>query len=81
MARLISTAKLQMPIFSMQVKCKDILNQNRYFDISSVELKLEYPDNHFDIMSESEFFELTKKYIKRIHNLDATLIVNVKRKA
>lgn len=65
------------PIHSMKVRGPDFYGVQGQISVSSFELKLEYPDNHFDMLNQEEFFKLVKKYLEMKRLLKAQTILEV----
>ena len=65
------------PIRSMKVRGPDFHGVQGQISVSSFELKLEYPDNHFDMLNQEEFFKLVKKYLEMKRLLKAQTILEV----
>lgn len=65
------------PIRSMKVRGPDFYGVQGQISVSSFELKLEYPDNHFDMLNQDEFFKLAQKYLEMKRLLKAQTILEV----
>lgn len=65
------------PIKSMKVRGLDFHGVQGQMSVSAFELKLEYPDNHFDLLDQDEFFKLVKRYLENKRMLKARTILEV----
>lgn len=65
------------PIRSMKVRGPDFYGVQGQISVTSFELKLEYPDNHFDLLDQDNFFKLVKQYLEMKRLLKAQTILEV----
>lgn len=65
------------PIRSMKVRGQDFHGVQGQISVSSFELKLEYPDHQYDLLSQDEFFKLVQKYLEMKRLLNAQTILEI----